>query len=309
MRGRTDYLCGKGDAYFKNVELRQIASGYAAVPSTPKSVGWVFKDCVFNGEEGPEKYGQAATAADKVSGTYYLGRPWGKGTPVAVFIDTKMNAAPKVEGWTEMSNGWPKRFAEWNSITASGVAVDLGSRKTTFGGSNANNPVLTQAEAENYSDMNAMFGDWQPTLLTEQAPQVTGVTFDGSTISWTGNDYSLCYAVCKDGNAIDFTTETTYALPSAAKALGGVTDASTSVYSVRAANNMGGLSEAVEATATSGDITGVDEIEADTNLIGRVSSVEYYSADGKRLTSLVRGINIVRVCMADGSIVSKKIVK
>ena len=309
VRGRTDYLCGKGDAYFKNLELRQIASGYAAVPSTPKSVGWVFKDCTFNGEEGPEKYGQAATAADKVGGTYYLGRPWGKGTPFAVFIDTKMNVAPKAEGWTEMSGGWPKRFAEWNSTTASGASVDLGSRKTTFGGSNANNPVLTQAEAESYSDMNAMFGDWQPTLLTEQAPQVTGVTFDGSTISWTGNDYSFCYAVCKDGNVIDFTTETTYALPSAAKALGGVTDASTSVYSVRAANNMGGLSEAVEATATSGDITGVDEIEADTNLIGRVSSVEYYSADGKRLTSLVRGINIVRVCMADGSIVSKKIVK
>lgn len=309
VRGRTDYLCGKGDAFFQNLEMRQIASGYAAVPSTPKSVGWVFKSCVINGEAGPEKYGQAETAADKVGGTYCLGRPWGKGTPVAVFIDTKMNVAPKAEGWTEMSNGWPARFAEWNSTNSAGAAIDLSNRKTIFNSTYTNNPVLTQEEAESYADMNAMFGDWQPTLLTEQAPQVSNVEFDGSTISWTGNDYSFCYAVCKDGNVIDFTTETTYALPSAAKALGGVTDASTSVYSVRAANNMGGLSEAVEATATSGDITGVDEIEADTNLIGRVSSVEYYSADGKRLTSLVRGINIVRVCMADGSIVSKKIVK
>ena len=131
VRGRTDYLCGKGDAFFRNLELRQIASGYAAVPSTPKSVGWVFKSCVINGEAGPEKYGQAETAADKVGGTYCLGRPWGKGTPVAVFIDTKMNVAPKAEGWTEMSDGWPARFAEWNSTNSAGAAIDLNNRKTS----------------------------------------------------------------------------------------------------------------------------------------------------------------------------------
>ena len=309
VRGRTDYLCGKGDAFFQNLELRQIASGYAAVPSTPKSVGWVFKSCVINGEAGPEKYGQAETAADKVGGTYCLGRPWGKGTPVAVFIDTKMNVAPKAEGWTEMSDGWPARFAEWNSTNSAGAAIDLSNRKTTFSSTHANNPVLTQEEAESYADMNAMFGDWQPTLLTEQAPQVSNVEFDGSTISWTGNDYSFCYAVCQDGNIIDFTTETTYTVPSTAKALGGVTDATSPVYSVRAANNMGGLNEAVEATSTSGETTGINEIGAGENLGGKVASVEYYTTDGKQLASPVRGITIVRMRMADGSVQSKKLVK
>lgn len=264
---------------------------------------------MINGEAGPEKYGQAETAADKVGGTYCLGRPWGKGTPVAVFIDTKMNVAPKAEGWTEMSDGWPARFAEWNSTNSAGAAIDLSNRKTTFSSTHANNPVLTQEEAESYADMNAMFGDWQPTLLTEQAPQVSNVEFDGSTISWTGNDYSFCYAVCQDGNIIDFTTETTYTVPSTAKALGGVTDATSPVYSVRAANNMGGLNEAVEATSTSGETTGINEIGAGENLGGKVASVEYYTTDGKQLASPARGITIVRMRMADGSVQSKKLVK
>ncbi len=229
VRGRTDYLCGSGDAYFKGLELLQVASGYAAVPSVPKSIGWVFKDCTFS------------ASGDGVNGTYTLGRPWGKGTPVAVFIDTKMNVTPKAEGWNEMSGGWPKRFAEYNSTTASGAAVDLSSRKTVFADTHENNPVLTAEEAATYSDMNAMFGDWQPTLATEQAPVPANVAADGAVLTWDNSDYALLWAVCKDGDIIAFTGEPTYT----------ATEAGT--YTIRAANEMGGLSpvsEAVEVTAS-----------------------------------------------------------
>ena len=229
VRGRTDYLCGSGDAYFKGLELLQVASGYAAVPSVPKSIGWVFKDCTFS------------ASGDGVNGTYTLGRPWGKGTPVAVFIDTKMNVTPKAEGWNEMSGGWPKRFAEYNSTTASGAAVDLSSRKTVFADTHENNPVLTAEEAATYSDMGAMFGDWQPTLATEQAPVPANVAADGAVLTWDNSDYALLWAVCKDGDIIAFTGEPTYT----------ATEAGT--YTIRAANEMGGLSpvsEAVEVTAS-----------------------------------------------------------
>ena len=88
-----------------------------------------------------------------------------------------------------------------------------------------------------------------------------------------------------------------------------MTDATSPVYSVRAANNMGGLNEAVEATSTSGETTGINEIGAGENLGGKVASVEYYTTDGKQLASPVRGITIVRMRMADGSVQSKKLVK
>ena len=271
VRGRTDYLCGKGDAYFKNLELLQIASGYAAVPSTPAKVGWVFKDCTFSAE------------GSGVDGTYTLGRPWGQGTPVAVFIDTKMNVVPKTEGWNEMSGGWPKRFAEFHSVNSKGAAVDLSGRKTIFAETHQNNPVLTADEAADYSDMTKMFGDWQPTLATEQAPVPTNVVANVATLTWTGSDYALLYAVCKDGNVVGFTTETTFTVKENGS------------YAVRAANEMGGLSALSQAVQVT-EATGIETVNRESG-----ASVEaVYTIDGKRIARMQHGLNIVR--MSDGTV-------
>ena len=280
VRGRTDYMCGKGDAYFNGVELRQIAGGYAAVPSKPKSIGWVYKDCVINGEAAVVNYAsqEKKTAAD-ADGNYTLGRPWGSGTPVAVFIDTKMNVVPSAIGWNEMSNGWPKRFAEYNSTTSTGSAIDLSGRKTTFGEGHTNNPILTAEEAATYSDMSKMFGDWQPTLLTEQAPVVTDVVLNGNTLSWTGNNYSLLYAICKDGEAVAFTLDTTFDVST----LPASSNGSEPVYAVRAANEMGGLSEAVVAD-TPTDIRSIEHRQ--------VTDGAFYNLQGQRINVPTKGLYI-----------------
>lgn len=123
LRGRTDYLCGKGDVYYNNVELWICEKGgYLAVPSQPKKYGYIFKDCTI----------KDATAAKDLNGNYTLGRPWGKGTPIALYIDTKMEAIPSAAGWNEMSGGYPKRFAEYNSYTSTGSVVDLKDRKKVY---------------------------------------------------------------------------------------------------------------------------------------------------------------------------------
>jgi hypothetical protein len=238
VRGRTDYMCGKGDAFFNGVELRQIAGGYAAVPSKPKSIGWVYKDCVINGEPAVVNYAsQEKKSAADADGNYTLGRPWGSGTPVALFIDTKMNVVPSAIGWNEMGTGWPKRFAEYNSTTSTGSVIDLSGRKKIFGDGHENNPVLTAEEAFKYGDMSLMFGDWQPTLATEQAPVPTNVQISGNTLTWDDSNYALLWAIVKDNKVIDFVTEPTY-----------IVDDASATYAVRAANEMGGLSEAVEAS-------------------------------------------------------------
>ncbi len=244
VRGRTDYMCGKGDIFWNGVELRQIAGGYAAVPSKPKQYGWIYKDCVINGEASVIEAATGKTAsAESVDGNYTLGRPWGSGTPIALFIDTKMNVVPSAIGWNEMSGGYPKRFAEYNSMTSTGSVIDLSGRKTTFADTHENNPVLTAEEALAASDLHTMYGDWDPTLLTEQAPLVQNVVLNGTALTWDNSEYALLYAIVKNGAVIDFTLENSYTV-----------DDATATYAVRAANEMGGLNEAVEATSADGMI-------------------------------------------------------
>ena len=229
VRGRTDFLCGKGDAFFNAVDIQVCMNtgGYIAVPSKSIKYGYVFKGCNILCE------------SSSLNGKYTLGRPWGQGTPVALWIDTKMQYAPSAIGWSEMSDGWPKQFAEWNSTLTNGTVVDLSGRKTTFGDGHTNVPVMTAEQALEAGDPHNVFGDWDPTLATEQAPMPQNVRQEGNTLVWDGSNYALLWAIVKDGSVVDFTTEPTYELTESGQ------------YAVRAANEMGGLSEAsaaVEAT-------------------------------------------------------------
>ena len=265
VRGRTDYMCGKGDIFWNGVELRQIAGGYAAVPSKPAKYGWIYKDCVINGE------------GSGVDGNYTLGRPWGSGTPIALFIDTKMNVVPSAIGWNEMSGGWPARFAEYNSMTSTGSVIDLSGRKKTFGDGHENNPVLTAEEALENSDLHRMFGDWDPTLATEQAPVPTEVTLNTDTkeLTWANSDYALLWAIVKDGKVIDFTVEPKYTV-----------DDTTAAYNVRAANEMGGLSE---TSATAAITTAISEVANGEQAVPET----IYNLNGVRVEKAQKGLYII----------------
>ncbi len=264
IRGRTDYICGKGDAMFNGVTFLNVEKGgYIAVPSVPKQYGYIMKDCSIKGEDSSN------------DGNYTLGRPWGSGTPIALWINTNMVSQPSAIGWNEMSGGWPARFAEYNSHTASGTIISLSNRKAVFGESHSNNPILTTDEAATYSVETVMGGDdkWDPTAATEQASAPSNVVINGSTLSWDNSNYALLWAIVKNGKVIDFTTSNSYA----------VNDASAS-YAVRAANEMGGLSEATTAKNVS---TGIANIDKSTNSNGKT-----YDIAGRRVTNNKKGLII-----------------
>lgn len=295
LRGNTDFLCGKGDVYYNNVDLLMCGTGYLAVPSQPTQYGYIFKDCTIK---------DGSTAG--INGKYKLGRPWGKGTPIALFIDTKMEVIPTAAGWDEMSGGYPKRFAEYNSTTTTGTAVDLSGRKQVYDaydakdGNNytnrrnetAGNPVLTADEAAFYSIETVMGGDddWDPTAATEQASAPSNVKLNGTTLAWDNNDYALLWAVCKNGKVVDFTIKPTY-----------LVDDASATWSVRAANEMGGLSE---ATAVLG--TGIRNITSATG--AAVIKTAIYAADGTQLSNLKKGINIIVKTLTDGSKKTSKVI-
>ena len=259
LRGRTDFLCGKGDVYYNQVTLRQIADGYLAVPSVPKKYGYIFESCKIIGD------------ADGVNGKYTLGRPWGSGTPIALFINTEMEVAPSPIGWNEMGdNGWPAQFAEYNSHLSSGTVVDLSQRKKEFvtkdGIKHPNNPILTAEEAAEYTLATVMGqdDDWDPTALTEQASAPENVTISEKTITWDDSNYVLCWVVFKNGKFVEATTTNSYEV-----------DDASAEWSVRAANEMGGLGEATVATTG----TGISNVE--TGNAAGVNTVSKFIENGK----------------------------
>lgn len=280
LRGNTDFLCGKGDVFYNGVELMMAGNGYVCAPSQPKQYGYVFSGCTIKGE------------SQGIDGQYTLGRPWGDGTPIALYINTVMEVQPKADGWNEMSGGWPARFAEYNSMTASGTVINLDNRKKTFGDGHENNPVLTAAEAAGLTVQNVMGGgdDWDPTSATEQASAPKNVTLDGTTLTWDASDYVLCWAVCKDGKVIGFTTEPSYTV-----------DDPAATYSVRAANEMGGLGEAAEAAIADGIATATD-----ATATGKAA---YYNLGGVKTDSQQKGITIRVSTLNDGTTTATKVIK
>ena len=265
VRGRTDFLCGKGDAYFNHVDIQMCMNtgGYIAVPSKSIKYGFVFKNCTIKGENS------------RLNGNYTLGRPWGQGTPIALWIDTRMEIIPSAVGWNEMSNGWPKRFAEYNSMTANGTPVDLSGRKTVFGDGHPNNPRLTAAEAAEASNMGNMYGDWNPRTATEQAPAPTHVRLSGTSLTWDDSNYALLWAIVKDGHVVDFTTSPSYTVDDAG-----------AHYAVRAANEMGGLGEAAEAALS-------DDGIRETGIEPTASGSAVYNLQGIRVGQPRQGVYVI----------------
>lgn len=288
LRGRTDFLCGKGDVYYKGVTLQMVGAGYLAVPSTPRQYGYVFKDCEIVGEV------DRADGDKDPDGQYTLGRPWGEGTPIALFIDTKMTARPSAIGWSDMGNdGHPARFAEYNSFTATGTPIDLSQRKTTFGpGNHTNNPVLTKEEADaaSYEAVMGSDDDWDPASVAEQAPLPANVKTDGITLTWDDNDYVFCWAVCENGKVVAFTTEPYFDITN-----------SEATYSVRSANEMGGLGEAV---GVGGGSVGVDGIYGNAEVVETI----YFDLCGTKVASDVKGVLIKVEKLSDGRSISSKVI-
>jgi len=224
IRGNTDYLCGKGDVWFNQVTLR-TKGGYIAVPSKPLKYGYIFDRCtiVSDGENG--------------DGSYTLGRPWGTGTPIALWLNTKMEITPKPIGYDDMGkDGYPARFAEFNSRDKEGNPIDLSQRKRTFRShENCNNPELTAEEAAQYSIELVMGSNdgWEPRDHTRQIPDVKKYKNKKGYLTWKDRPEALLYVIYRNGQIVDFTIENHYPLPA---------DASKKdVWQIRCANQMGGI--------------------------------------------------------------------
>ena len=227
IHGTVDYIFGDGDIFFNDclMYMENRASGGGGIvtaAATSSNWGYVFSNCTIDGNL-------------QQNGIYQLGRPW-NAAPKVAYINTTMNILPTAGAWGDPMNVVPFRFAEYNSLTSSGIEVDLSQRRTNYtkdATSVTLDPTLNEVEAAQYTIENVLGGNdsWQPTLFTEQA-SVPVISKSGATLNWDNDDYVLGWAVFKNNVFEDFVTNNNYTIP------GGT---STGIYTIRAANAMGGL--------------------------------------------------------------------
>ena len=288
IHGTVDFICGGGDIYFNDclIYLENRSNNVITAPATSTAWGYVFKNCTIDG-------------FSINNNGYRLGRPWSN-APKAVFLNTTMKVLPMAAGWGDPMNVVPAVFAEYNSMTGSGSVVDLSNRRTTYT-KDANtvvlNPVLSKQQADTYTIDNVLGGSdaWQPQLATDQAP-VPVISGDNRLISWPNSDYVLCWAVFKNGVFVQFVTTNSYTIP--ADVAAGTT------YTVRAANEMGGLSESSVSYVFTGELS-VRNPRDHEEPVAKV----YLSPDGKRIDNIdqYRGVVIVRRMYADGFVHNEKV--
>ena len=214
LGGRVDFLCGGGDVVYNQCDLVIKGDGTKITAAgTPAKYGYVFLDCTIKGDK-------------KFDGQFTLGRPWSSGACKVYYVNTTMEILPTAAGWEEMSGGWPAAFKEYNSHTASGTPVSLANRKIEFGEHTDKEtgtyypakPLpgtripLTEEEVAELTIANVMGGadNWDPTAATEQASAPVNVKIKGTKLTWDNSNYVLCWAVCKNGKVVAFTTEPAY---------------------------------------------------------------------------------------------------
>jgi pectin methylesterase-like acyl-CoA thioesterase len=278
IHGTVDFICGGGDIFFNEclLYLEDRSGNCLTAPATNSNWGYVFKNCTIDG-------------FSINNGSYRLGRPWSN-APKAVYINTTMNVLPAAAGWGDPMNVVPSVFAEYNSLTSSGATIDLSTRRTSYT-LNSNtvtlNPVLTAEQAAQYTLANVLGGSdtWQPNLYTEQAAAPV-ISVSGSKLNWDDSNYVLCWAVCKNGKFVKFVTTNSYDIPA------GTADGT--VFTVRSANEMGGLSGASNKIAYVA--SGLQKVTSS------VVSRQYFSLDGRALVAPVKGMNIIRTRYSDGSV-------
>lgn len=248
IHGTVDFICGGGQVYFNKclIYCENRANDVITAPAgSGDKYGYVFENCTIDGAIS--------------DGSFTLGRSWQQ-KPRAVYLNTTMKKKPSAAGWGNPMNTCPALFAEYNSKDAYGNAVDLSQRRRSYSctkdGSTANiNPVLSSWEASQYTIQNVVGSDgWAP---DKDAALISArqLTANGNKLSWNDDSNAMCYFIFCDGKYVAHTTQSSYSVN------GGNTS---SIYTVRAANAMGGLGASSNGVKLTGEIIPEDpEVDPD----------------------------------------------
>ena len=250
IHGTVDFICGGGDVYFNKCLLvgeSRSASGKSGdvtltAPYTDASntFGYVFEGCTIENR----------------ASTFNFGRAWG-GVARLAFLNTTLNQPNEIAAKRFTAAGMnvvADKFVEYNSVDAEGNVVSPASNVVTFT-KDANKKemetIINAEQAAEYS-LDKVFPNWTPADIAQQTT-VGLVSLTDNTLTWEAAKGATAYAIVCNNEIVDIVDANTlsYAVSNA--------DAT---YAVRAANGMGGFSEAIKVG------------EAGTNIKNAVSDNE-----------------------------------
>ncbi|MBD0833391.1 pectinesterase family protein [Aestuariibaculum sediminum] len=171
IEGRTDYIYGRGVAFFNQCEIRSYGGGWITAPSTTinQDYGFVFYECHLT-------YKPNSPRAGDDGALIRLGRPWHE-YPKVAWLYCDMPAEIHPEGWGD----------KWN-MAYSDTSTDLHLYEWMNTGAGANmsgradwaglRAMVDQTEANLYEPEIVLAGsdNWDPTVI---APTVTVYDWDG----------------------------------------------------------------------------------------------------------------------------------
>lgn len=227
--GTTDFICGGGDIFFErcNLILGNKSGNVIVAPNTQPSTEWgyVLQNCTVKADEG------ATNVTDK---SWHLGRPW-QNEPRAYYLNTKMEVLCSDAGWTNMGN-LTTHFYEYNSVNKNGEKIDLSTRKNSPSSLNSYTPILSDEEAKEFTAHNVLGGSdsWDAPAYTKQLAKAE-LKYANGKLTWNTVEDARCYAIFMNGEYVANTTSCEYATT-----INGT-------WTVRAANEMGGLGEESDA--------------------------------------------------------------
>lgn len=270
IHGTVDFICGGGMVYFNQctltVEPRSADGSGECTITAPYTegtkFGYIFNNCTI----------------DSKAERFNYGRAWG-GTPRCAYLNTTLLQPSKLNTnrWTAGGmNTYADSFVEYNTMDADGNVISPASHVMKFYKNDKNNEmetILTADQAAAYA-LDQVFASWTPAQYTVQA-DVKAVSAADGTITWDAVDGAGSYAVFKNGQLVAFTATTSYAFTE------GVADD----YTVRAANQMGGLG------AACGSSTGIQGAGVDG---ATVVSSRFYNMQGIQVEPSYKGA-VIRV--------------
>ncbi len=256
--GVVDYICGNGNIWFEkcNLILRDRKSNNIAAPSTEidQEWGYVFNECSIKPESD-----NMTKFTDK---DWTLARAWNN-SPACTYLNTKMYTQPQSYGWgRSMESNLMLRFHEYKSTDGADNMLSLVTRSLAacVPAAGSDDVILSDDQASGYTLRNVVGGTdgFEPKELCMQIDAASGaeadydekhevwnddIVLDDDILQWNKHTTALCYVVFKLNEAtnkweyIDNTTDTIINLA----------DYGTGYYSVRAANQRGGLGAATKA--------------------------------------------------------------
>lgn len=279
IEGAVDFIYAGGVEFFDNCTINCVkGGGYITAPedailTIPKSltvcdkflrVGFFFRNCNITANP------------DVADNSYYLGRPWNS-TSGSFYLNCKLGRHINPVGWKEWNgNETSSSFAEYNSMDANGLPIDVSKRVSwSF--------QLPQEDVENLLSAEAIYSRVSTTpynpfslVITPSAPAT--LELSGKNLSWTSVAGVAGYVLFKDGNYLGSTSSTAFTDETAT---GGV-------YTVKSIGIAGQLSQMpvyVTALKNVQDHKIIAIYKNKSLIFSESVSVNIFSMDGKLLSS------------------------